>query len=301
MNGSSFSKNQYDSNELKVTSNDKSNSRQSSVSNSSLATRDSLLPLKNGSYETSIDKISLLEKIAPSCSFYCKLLTIVFKASSKAKRSKYDNAGWAKSSLDILHALEHTGIKIEIKGIENFKNLDAPCVFIANHMSTLETFILPAIIQPLKDVTFVVKKSLVDYPVFKHVMRSRDPIAVGRENPRDDFKAVMEGGVQRLNAGRSIIVFPQTTRTNVFDPKGFNTIGIKLAHKANVPVVPVALKTDAWGTGKYLKDFGKIDPSKKVHFAFGEPFWIKDRGAEEHNKVIEFISSKLKEWSDGML
>jgi 1-acyl-sn-glycerol-3-phosphate acyltransferase len=168
-------------------------------------------------------------------------------------------------------------------------------------MSALETFILPAIIQPLKDVTFVVKKSLVDYPVFKHVMRSRDPIAVSRENPRDDFKAVMEGGVQRLNAGRSIIVFPQTTRTNVFDPKGFNTIGIKLAHKANVPVVPIALKTDAWGTGKIIKDFGKIDPTKRVYFAFGEPLWIKDRGAEEHNKVIEFISSKLKEWSDGML
>lgn len=255
------------------------------------------LIFKNGSYKTSIDKISLFAKIAPSFIFYSKLLPIVFKASSNAKRLQYDNAKWSESSLDVLHALESVGVEIEITGVDYFKNLEGPCVFIANHMSTLETFVLPVIIQPLKDVTFVVKKSLVEYPVFKYVMRSRDPITVSRTNPREDLKAVLEGGVERLKAGRSIIIFPQTTRTAVFDPKTFNTIGIKLAQRANVPVVPIALKTDAWGSGKYLKDFGKIDPSKKVHFAFGEPLWIKDKGTEEHHKVIEFISSKLKEWS----
>jgi 1-acyl-sn-glycerol-3-phosphate acyltransferase len=250
----------------------------------------------NGSYESAPDKIPLLAKIAPSFSFYRKLLPIVFKASYKAKHLQYDNTEWSKSSLEVLHALENVGIKIEITGVDYFKNLEGPCVFIGNHMSTLETFVLPVIIQPLKDVTFVVKKSLVEYPVFKYVMRSRDPIIVGRTNPRDDLKAVIEGGIERLKAGISIIIFPQTTRTTVFDPKAFNTIGIKLAHRANVPVVPIALKTDAWGNGKYIKDFGKIDPSKKVHFAFGEPMWIKDRGIKEHNKVIEFISSKLNEW-----
>ncbi|MDI6801439.1 MAG: lysophospholipid acyltransferase family protein [Thermodesulfovibrionales bacterium] len=255
------------------------------------------LIIRNSYYKTSLNKISLLSKIATSFSFYSKGILIVLKASFKAKHFKYDNAEWAKSSFSILRALESVGIEIEITGIDNFKNLECPCVFIGNHMSTLETFVLPAIIEPLKDVTFVVKKSLVEYPVFKHVMRSRDPITVGRTNPRDDLKAVLEGGVQILKSGRSIIIFPQTTRMAVFDPKIFNTIGIKLAHKANVPVIPIALKTDAWGNGKYLKDFGKIDPSKKVYFAFGEPLWIKDRGAEEHNKVVEFISNKLREWS----
>lgn len=255
------------------------------------------LNFKNGSYETSFNNVPLLAKIAPSFIFYSKLLPIVFRASSKAKRLKYDDTEWCESSLDVLHALEHVGIKIEITGVDHFKNLEGPCVFIGNHMSTLETFVLPVIIQPFKDVTFVVKKGLVEYPVFKYVMLSRNPITVGRINPRDDLKAVMEGGIQRLKAGRSIIIFPQTTRTTVFDPKSFNTIGIKLAHKANVPAVPIALKTDAWGNGKYLKDFGKIDPSKKVYFAFGEPMQIQGRGNEEHNKVIEFISSKLREWS----
>jgi 1-acyl-sn-glycerol-3-phosphate acyltransferase len=163
-------------------------------------------------------------------------------------------------------------------------------------MSTLETFVLPTLIAPIKDTTFVVKQSLVDYPIFKHIMRARNPITVGRVNARDDFKAVLDGGTARLAAGLSIIIFPQTTRSAVFDPAEFNTIGIKLAKKAGVPIVPIALKTDAWGNGSLLKDYGKIDPARPVHFAFGSPLRIRDRGTEEQEEIVSFITKKLKEW-----
>lgn len=233
----------------------------------------------------------------PSLLFYPQILWIVLKASVRARGGRYDNAAWTESSFATLRALECVGIEVEIAGTGHFRALGGPCVFIANHMSTLETFVLPSIIEPHKDVTFVVKQSLIEYPVFKHVIRSRDPITVGRTNPRDDLRVVLEGGVERLKAGRSLIIFPQTTRTAAFDPKSFNTIGIKLAKKAGVPVVPIALKTDAWGNGKLLKDFGRIDPSKKVHFAFGKPLLIKGRGTEEQSEILDFITAKLKEWS----
>jgi 1-acyl-sn-glycerol-3-phosphate acyltransferase len=187
-------------------------------------------------------------------------------------------------------------VYFEITGIEHIEQLKGPCVFIANHMSVLETVILPVIIQPIKNVTFVVKQSLLNYPIFRHIMRSRDPISVNRTNPREDLKAVLEGGVERLKNGISIVVFPQTTRTHSFDPTQFNTIGIKLAKRAKVPVVPVALLTDAWGNGKYLKDFGKIDPSKTVYFAFEKPIWIQNRGGEEHEAILQFISEKSQKW-----
>jgi 1-acyl-sn-glycerol-3-phosphate acyltransferase len=255
------------------------------------------LGIKGDSYRTDTANTPFFSRMLPSFNFYRKMAVIVSKSSSLAKHSRYGTREWAESSLDIARALESVGVKISITGVDHFRNLEGPCVFIANHMSTLETFVLPSIIAPIKDVTFVVKQSLIDYPVFKYVMRSRDPVTVGRTNPRDDLKAVLDGGTERLKAGRSIIIFPQTTRALVFDPAQFNTIGIKLAKKADVPVVPIALKTDAWGNGKHLKDFGKIDPSKKVHFAFGEPLQIKDRGTEEHNRIIEFIAHKLKEWN----
>ena len=77
------------------------------------------------------------------------------------------------------------------------------------------------------------------------------------------------------------------------DPSEFNTIGVKLAKRAGVPVVPIALKTDAWGNGKHLKDFGKIDPSKKVRFVFGRPLLVSEQGGEEHRAIIAFICEKV--------
>jgi 1-acyl-sn-glycerol-3-phosphate acyltransferase len=252
---------------------------------------------KDGAYETVPRPVSVLARWFPSLVFYPYLLSIVFRASAKAKRSLYDSAAWCASSLEVLHALEHVGVSVEITGADNFLTLEGPCVFVANHMSTFETFVLPCIIGPFRSLTFVVKQGLVDYPVFRHVMRSRDPVTVRRENPRDDLKAVLEGGSEKLKAGWSLIIFPQSTRYSTFDSKVFNSMGIKLAKRANVPVIPIALKTDAWAEGKYFKDFGRVYPSKKVHFAFGKPLWVKDRGTEEHNEVISFIISKLKEWN----
>ncbi len=251
---------------------------------------------KNGVYKSEPHKVPLIARTFPWLSFYAQIISIILRASRLAKRGRYPTSEWAKSSIDVLRALESVGIEVEITGVEHFSALEGPCVFIGNHMSTLETFVLPVVVAQFKEVTFVVKQSLVETPFFKYVMRSRDPVTVGRTNPREDLRAVLEGGALRLERGTSIIVFPQTTRTPVFDPKSFNTIGIKLAKRANVPAVPIALKTDAWGNGKYLRDFGRVDPSKSVHFAFGEPLYISSQGAEEHQKVVEFIEGKLKEW-----
>ncbi len=255
------------------------------------------LDYTNGSYKTARRHIFPLWKALPTLGFYRYVFPIVLKAGARARWTRYDTTAWCKSSLEVLRALESVGIEVEITGIDHFRELNGPCVFLSNHMSTLETFVLPVVIASIKPVTFVVKEALVETPVFKYVMRSRDPVTVGRANPREDLKAVLEGGTERLNAGISIIIFPQTTRFLDFDPGTFNTIGIKLARKAGVPVVPIALKTDAWGNGKHFKDFGRMDPSLPVHFAFGKPQWIKGRGAEEHSQVTEFIGSKLEEWS----
>jgi 1-acyl-sn-glycerol-3-phosphate acyltransferase len=250
----------------------------------------------NGAYVSRPAKVPLLIRAWPSLGFYTRYARIIFRSSGNAKRGMYATADWASSSLEVMRALESVGVLFEITGVNSFVELDSPCVFIGNHMSTLETMVLPAIIAQFRDATFIVKKSLVDYPVFGHVMRSRDPITVTRTNAREDLKAVLEGGTERLARGRSIVVFPQTTRTDRFDRAEFNSIGVKLAKKAGVPVVPIALKTDAWANGRRFKDFGPIDPAKRVFFAFGEPLPVRDRGMEEHELIIAFIERKLAEW-----
>ena len=250
----------------------------------------------DGAYRTVPASRRLFDRLFPGAGFYWRFAGFVFSGSSRARRGQYRDADWSGNSLEVLRALESVGVQIEITGTGHFSRLAGPCVFIGNHMSTLEAFVLPTIIQPLKPVAFVVKKSLVEYPVFGHLMRSRDPIVVGRTNPREDLKAVLEGGAERLKSGISIVVFPQKTRSALFDPAAFNSIGIKLAKRAQVPVIPLALKTDAWGNGARLKDFGRIDPKKAVHFAFGEPLQVQGCGAAEHQQVIEFIREHLVAW-----
>lgn len=254
------------------------------------------LQYTEGLYKTPGRSVSVFSRIMPSMFFYAQLIEIVCRSSWVAKKGKYGDNNWIDSSLAVLRCLEQVGVKVEMSGIENIECLGGPAVFIGNHMSMMETMVLPAIIQPVRPVTFVVKESLLSYPVFKHIMRSRNPVAVSRTNPRQDLKIVMTEGVERLRAGISVIVFPQTTRSHAFDPEQMSSIGVKLAKKAEVPIVPVALKTDCWQNGSWLKDFGKIDTTKTACFSFGKPTLVAGKGEEEQAAVNAFIVHSLKRW-----
>ena len=220
----------------------------------------------------------------------------VLRTRKEAIRKVYDTQAWADSSFEILQFIEKTGGKFHITGMDNINKSIDPVLFISNHMSTLETMVLPSIIAPFREVTFVVKESLVMHPLFGDVMRSRNPIVVGRADPRKDFEAVMNGGVELLSKGISIIIFPQSTRSLEFKPEEFNSLGVKLAKKAGVQVVPIAIKTDFWGNGKIIKELGPLDSKKPIYFKFGEPLSITGNGKEENQKIIDFIQTSLEEW-----
>jgi 1-acyl-sn-glycerol-3-phosphate acyltransferase len=236
-------------------------------------------------------------RLFPSLVFYGRAISIVWHASRRVRKGHYDSADWHDDSARTVKALEEVGCRLEVTGMEHLKDIDRPCIFIGNHMSTLETFVLPSLIMPHGfDLAYVVKRSLIDYPVFGDIVKARDPVVVDRVNPRDDLKVVMEEGARRLEQGRSLIIFPQHTRTVDFDPKQFNSIGIKLARKTGVTVVPVALLTWAWSTGRLIKDFGPIIPSRTIHFAFGEPMEVIGKGQEEQQRIVDFIQGNLEGW-----
>lgn len=235
--------------------------------------------------------------LPPTPAYYLKMLKIVLDGSRIAKRGMYDSHEWLRSSWRILRALESVGVRMHVEGMLHITSFDGPSVFISNHMSTLETFVLPIIIHPVKPITFVIKPSLMDYPLFGHIMRSRRPIVVTRDNPRQDLVTVLEKGLERLRDGISVVLFPQTTRSRSFDPAQFNSLGVKLAKNAGVPVTPIALRTDAWGNGIRFKDFGPIDPSRPVRMAFGAPLAIRGNGKAEHDSVITHIQNHITTWN----
>jgi len=238
-----------------------------------------------------------LDRLASNLRFYACFIPIIFRDAHRARHGAYTDRLWAQGSIKTRRCLEKAGLKITVTGLDHIRALETPCIFIANHMSMLETVVLPGIVRPLTPVTFIVKESLVHYPIFKHVMISRNPVVVTRTDPRADFQTVMEEGKRRLDDGISMIVFPQTTRATAFDRTKFNSIGVKLARRANVPVIPIALRTDAWRLGKPpLKDLGILDPRVPAYFAFGAPIPVEGRGTAAHEQVLTFIESHLDAW-----
>lgn len=248
-------------------------------------------------YRTGAQSAGLCSRLFPSALFYLRLVGIVIRAGSKAKAGNYTDADWIDSSHNVVRQLEKAGVKVEVTGIGNVVDQAGPVVFIGNHMSMMETLVLPVMLQPIKPITFVVKESLLSYPVFQYVMRSRNPIAVSRTNPRQDLKVVLAEGQERLQRGISVIVFPQTTRSYAFAPEQMSSIGVKLAKKANVPIIPLALKTDCWQNGRLVKDCGRLDTTKTAHFSFGKPIVaVQGKGDEEQAVINAFIASELQKW-----
>ena len=213
-----------------------------------------------------------------------------------AVAGKFDTNTWASRSMDIFKHVESCGGKFHIEGLENIDNTSEPVVFISNHMSILETMVFPGIIACRREVTFVVKQSLVSHPLFGPVMRARKPITVERKDPIADFKKVMNEGEENLKMGISVVIFPQSKRAIDFVPEHFNTLGIKLAKKAGAKIVPVAIKTDCWKNGSLVKDIGSIDRKLPIYMKFGKPMAVEGAGKSEHQKVIDFISGNLNNW-----
>ncbi len=230
--------------------------------------------------------------------FVSKFVYLLWKARKIALNGQYDTSEWIYSSTSIFKLIERCGGYFHISGLDNIHNNPEPVVFISNHMSTLETMAFPGIIAPTRSVTFVVKDSLVTHPLFGPIMRARNPIVVSRANSREDLKKVLNNGKKLLTEGTSIVIFPQSTRSVEFKEKEFNSLGIKVAIKAGVKIIPIAIKTDFWGNGKIIRDIGPLDRSKKIYIAFGEPLTVNATGKEVHQQVISFIKEHLKNWNE---
>jgi 1-acyl-sn-glycerol-3-phosphate acyltransferase len=229
-------------------------------------------------------------------SVYAHFFSIIFKSRALAIHGLYDDEAWAKSSYEVIESLERCAAKFRIEGMDKVRAVEGPLVFVANHMSTLETLVLPSLIRPMKPVTYVVKEKLVDGFIWGPIMRSRDPIVVTRRDPRADLETVLREGQARLKAGISVIIFPQGTRTESWKREGFNSLGIKLASRAGVRVMPVALKTDYWGSDGLIRGFGPVHRDRIVHVEFGDSLGVGGRGKAEHELCLDFIESRLKEW-----
>ena len=199
-------------------------------------------------------------------------------------------------ALRVMRVVEKQGAHLTFEGLDNYPADKGPYVFACNHMGTLEVNALPGLVASRIPMTFVVKKSLMDVPFFGKVLKRLGAIPVLRQHPGEDLKQVLTEGKRLLSEGISVILFPEGTRQDVFSPRNFNSLAVKLAIRAGVSVVPVALRTDFWGVGKLVKEFGPLYPERPVHISFGKPLTPSGRGRVEHQQILDFISNHLESW-----
>lgn len=244
---------------------------------------------------------SWLARLCPGVSalFYAEVYSSISRGCRMAQAGKYndDDQIWHDLSFQIFRAVEKVGGRIEITGLDVLQNLPGPVVYVGNHMSSLETVILPCIFLGYGRVSFVMKEELTTAYKVGPVVSANRPITVGRASGREDLAKVLKEGADRLKEGRSICIFPQGTRSAAFNPKKFNSLGSKLAHRAGVPIVPFALKTDFWSHGWPIKDLGWIRPERTVRIAFGPLIPAGTESQQAHAACVAFVEEKLKAWT----
>ena len=234
--------------------------------------------------------------IGTTAAFYLSIARTGLTGRRLARRGTFDSHAFVHLSMRTARAVERCGGRLHVTGIEHLYGTPGPVVIVGNHMSTLETWLLPSIIVPAKPLAFVVKDTLLTHPFFGPIMRAQPCIAVGRTNPREDLKAVLEKGTEMLKNGRSVCIFPQSTRRFEFVEDEFNSLGVKLAKRAGATVIPVALRTDFWGNGRFLKELGPVGRHRDVHVAFGPPPPAGSTPQASHAHVVAFVRQHLQEW-----
>lgn len=126
---------------------------------------------------------------------------------------------------------------IRIK-IENRETLPAgPCVVMANHQSSFETLFLQLLCEPM---SVVLKKELVQSAWLRQALSIADPVPLDRSKPAQAYRDLLKEGAIRLQKQRSVLIFPEGTRVKVGGHIKLNRGAASLAHRAQVPLVPVA-------------------------------------------------------------
>jgi 1-acyl-sn-glycerol-3-phosphate acyltransferase len=221
----------------------------------------------------------------------------MLRATWLSHQGKFDNLRWQECGLHLLWETERMGTEVILEGFSNLKDA-GPVVVVSNHMSLYETFAFPPLMRAFGNVAIVLKESLMKVPLLGQTFSTLKMIPVGRADPRADLKTVLEHGERFLREEKtSVLLYPQGTRQPHFDCRKFNTLGVKLAQNAGVPIVPVAGQTSFLGVGKYTKDFGPVDTSIPVRFACGPVIQVTRANAKEAQaQCVDFIASKLEEW-----
>ena len=170
-------------------------------------------------------------------------------------------------------------ITYEIKGKDNIPG--KPCIVMSKHQSAFETLALQQIFIPQ---VWILKKELLQIPIYGWGLASMQPIAINRDSTIKSFRQIADQGCERLQKGYWVIIFPEGTRVAPNKKKKYLPGGGMLAEKSGAQVVPVAHNAGRlWSRNSMIKKPGlitiKIGPV-----------------IESENKSAKEITNEVENW-----
>ena len=159
---------------------------------------------------------------------------------------------WCRSCIWSIRVL--LGINYEIRGLEHLTG--EPMIIASKHQSAWETLVFNTIIL---DCAYVVKRELLWVPFFGWFLSRLGMIGIDRNGGAFALKRLVADCKERLKSGRSIIIFPQGTRTPPGAEQPYLPGTAALYSQCNVPVVPTALNSGIfWPRRTLLKRPGTV-------------------------------------------
>ena len=145
------------------------------------------------------------------------------------------------------------GLKYQVMGLEKLPQ--GPAVVMSNHQSFWENFFVQLIIP---QHSWVIKKELLDIPVFGWGLGMVEPIAVDRTNSMS-VNQITKSGSDKIKQGLWIIIFPESTRVKPNEYKKYKPSGVKLAIDNKIPIVLMAHNAGLfWPKAFWIKKPGMI-------------------------------------------
>ena len=186
--------------------------------------------------------------------------------------------------------LPFTGIKVEVSGLKNIPKKKA-VIFASNHQSLAD---IPLLLVSLPGkYHFVAKKELFRIPLVGWYIGWAGHIRIDRSDSISAIKT-LDKVIASLEAGESIVIFPEGTRSRTGKLGEFKRGSLLIAFKTGVPVIPVAIS----GSFDFMPKWTFLINPAKVKIQVGEPisFAKKDKPTREEqitasNKVREAILS----------
>lgn len=180
------------------------------------------------------------------------------------------------------------GVRYVVHGLENLPK--TPAIILANHQSSWETILFYKLVFP---VSPILKKELTEIPFWGWSIRLLKPIAIDRSRPREAGRSLLIQGVDRIQNGNSVIVFPEGSRSKYGCVKRFSRGGAKLAIAANTGIIPIAHNAGyCWPAREFIKRPGIVT------VVIGQRMELGERNASELTADVEdWIRKRVDEIS----